>query len=93
MHSSFRPFVDESWDNYGCYLLLATFVRQRRQQLRMSVSYAAYLAGIQTAQWAALETGWVPERGSTQLHSIAGTLKVNTESLLQLATISRVEAA
>jgi hypothetical protein len=59
----------------------------------MSIGYAAELAGIQFPNWVALETGWVPERGSIQLYSIAGTLKVDTENLLQLAGISRTEAA
>jgi hypothetical protein len=93
MHFASRPSLGENSDFYCCNLLLATFVRYRRQQLRMSVSYAAELAGIQYMQWAELEAGWVPARGSTQLYSIAGTLKVDTDSLLQLANVSRTEAA
>jgi len=87
-----RSSVDEISDRYWSSILLAIFVRFHRQQLGMSVSYAADLAGLQFEQWAALEAGWVPTRGSGQLYSVAGTLKVNTDSLLRLAGMSRTEA-
>jgi len=88
-----RPSADEISDSYRSSLLLASYVRFRRRQLGMSVTYAAELAGLQFEQWAALEVGWVPARGSTELYSVAGTLKVDTDSLLRLAGISRTEAA
>jgi hypothetical protein len=74
-------------------LLLATFLRYRRQQMMLTLEDAADLAGLTIRQWKALESGWVPAPDSTQLYAIAGTLEVNTSSLLQLADISRTRAA
>ena len=74
-------------------LSFAAFIRARRRQLRMPVSYAADLAGIRFSQWLDLENGWVPARGAPCLYSVAGTLKVSTKRLLQLADASRTEAA
>jgi transcriptional regulator with XRE-family HTH domain len=80
-------------DDYSCKLLLAKFIRQRRQQLGISVERAAELTGIVALQWAAIEAGWVPDPGSNYLYSIAGALEVNTRSLVRLADISRTKAA
>ena len=62
MLSFSRPSGEEISDSYWSTLLLAISVCFHRQQLGMSVSYAADLAGFQFEQWAALETGWVPAR-------------------------------
>jgi hypothetical protein len=91
--SFFRAYADENTVNRRDDLLLANFVRDRRKQLGMSICYAADLAGIEIAQWVALESGWVPGRHSNELYSIAGTLKVDTSTLLSLAGSSRTDAA
>jgi hypothetical protein len=42
-------------------LMLASYIRRRRQAMAMSVERAAELTGIKTSDWCVLEAGWVPE--------------------------------
>ena len=42
-------------------MLLARSVRQRREQLGLSVQRAAELSGMVVSDWYALEAGWVPD--------------------------------
>ena len=56
-------------------MLLARNVRQRRQELGLSVKHAAQLSGMGASDWYALEAGWVPSVESRLLDAIAGTLE------------------
>jgi hypothetical protein len=56
-------------------LLLASCIRRRREELGLSIECAAQLTGIETPQWQALETGWVPSEESGLLDAIAETLE------------------
>ena len=70
-------------------MLLAREVRQRRQQLGLSVQRAAELSGMETSEWYALEAGWVPTVESGLLDSICGTLQSCHIQLPLIAEISR----
>ena len=45
-------------------MLFARNVRQRRQELGLSVQRAAQLSGMETSEWYAMEAGWVPSAES-----------------------------
>ena len=68
-------------------MLLARSVRQRRQELGLSVQRAAQLGGMELSDWYALEAGWVPEE--QRLRSIAGTLEIGYLQLSFIAEVSR----
>jgi hypothetical protein len=70
-------------------MLLARSVRQRREQLGLSVKRAAELSGRIVFDWYALEAGWVPSVESGLLDSIAGTLQACHIQLPLIAEISR----
>lgn len=67
---------------------LARFVSQRRKDGGMTIAYAAALAGITVAEWAAVEAGWVPE-DERVLCPIATALNVVEEQIIFLALIAR----
>jgi len=70
-------------------MLLARSVRQRRQQLGLSVQRAAELSGMEASDWYALEAGWVPSVASGLLDAIAGTLQSCHIAVPLIAEISR----
>ena len=70
-------------------MLLARSVRQRREELGLSVQRAAELSGMVISDWYALEAGWVPSVESGLLDSIAGTLQAYHIQLPLIAEISR----
>jgi len=67
---------------------LGRYVQQRRIDLGMTVAEAAELSGMEICQWAALETGWIPEDRNL-LCSVAATLEVMNEQITLLASIAR----
>ena len=69
-------------------MLLARNVRQRREQLGLSVQRAAELSGMVVSDWYALEAGWVPDDES-QLRAVAGALETGYLNLSFIAEISR----
>jgi hypothetical protein len=54
-------------------LLLSRYVRQRREDLGLTITTASELAGIAFSEWCALELGWIPGDRAT-LHAIRATL-------------------
>jgi transcriptional regulator with XRE-family HTH domain len=54
----------------------------------MSVEQAAQLAGMEASEWAVIESGHVPPT-TVQLHSMAGTLEISYDRLLNLALLCR----
>jgi helix-turn-helix protein len=70
-------------------MLLAREVRQRREELGLSVKRAAELSGMETSEWYVLEIGWVPSVESGLLDSIAGALQTCHIQLPLMAEISR----
>ena len=69
-------------------MLLARSVRQRREQLGLSVRRAAHLSGMVVSDWYALEAGWVSDDES-QLRAIAGALETGYIQTSLIAEISR----
>jgi transcriptional regulator with XRE-family HTH domain len=69
-------------------LLFASCIRQRREELGLSIKRAAELTGIEISQWQALEAGWVPGDESGLLEAIAGTLEVSFPDVLFIANVS-----
>lgn len=67
--------------------LFARFVRERRRELRLSVSRAAELTGMTVSQWLALEAGWVP-RDTGEIRTISKTLEVRTSDLGLMSIMS-----
>jgi hypothetical protein len=67
---------------------LARYVRRRRQELGMTVELSAKLAGIETSEWDALESGWVPS-DEELIWAIAGTLEVCQPQISLLAWFSQ----
>jgi len=70
-------------------MLLAREVRQRREELGLSLEHAAELSGMETSEWYAMEVGWIPSVESGLLDSIAGTLQACHIQLPLMAEISR----
>jgi hypothetical protein len=66
---------------------LACYVEHRREELGMSVGFAARLAGLAESEWLALEAGWVPADRENQW-AIGEVLEVSTAEISFLATIS-----
>ena len=58
-----------------------------RQSLSLSIEKAAQLAGMETADWQAIEAGRLPELN--QLRPIADTLELKIEQLAVLDRIRR----
>jgi hypothetical protein len=57
-------------------------IRLRRQELGMNIRRAALITGITLADWQALEEGWVPIRNQHLLRSLAGTLQIHYDVLV-----------
>ena len=83
-----RPAVSAA-EHADMAMLLARNVRQRREQLGLSVKRAAELSGMVVSDWYALEAGWVPSVESGLLDSICGTLQSCHIQLPLIAEISR----
>ena len=70
--------VDFTAPRPGWISALACYTRKRREDLGLSLECAAELAGLEMSEWAALESGWVPNPDDLALiRSIAGTLEVS----------------
>ena len=70
--------VDFTTPRPGWISALARYTRKRREELGLSLERAAELAGLEVSEWAALESGWVPNPDDIALiRSIAGTLEVS----------------
>jgi len=69
-------------------LWLARYVEHRREELAMSVEFAARLAGMADSEWAALEAGWIPDDEINQW-AVAQVLEVSHAQISLLAAISR----
>ena len=63
-------------------------IRANRQNLGLSIEEAARLSGMEVSEWAAIEGGYVPQT-TAQLHSIAGTLEISYDRLLNLVLLCR----
>lgn len=63
-------------------------IRHRRLKLGLNCARAAAMTGIQRADWTALEAGWIPIRNERLLRSLAGTLQINYNVLVNaIATL------
>ena len=69
-------------------LLLASCIRNRREDLGLSIERAAQLTGFEPSQWQALEAGWVPELESGLLKTIAETLEASLPHVFFIADVS-----
>ena len=59
--------------NADSELPLSRYVRQRREDLGLTITRASELAGMEFSEWCALESGWMPRDPAT-LHAIRATL-------------------
>ena len=88
MFASFPPTFQpelrcQMWGRlFGCG------IRENRLKAGLSVEEAARLSGMEVSQWAAMEEGCVPQT-TDQLHSIAGTLEISYDRLLNLVLLCR----
>jgi hypothetical protein len=71
--------VDFSAPRPGWASALASYTRKRREELDLSLERAAELAGLESSEWDALESGWwMPASANFPLiRAIAGTLEVS----------------
>ena len=71
--------VDFTAPRPGWTSALARYTRKRREELGLSPERAAELAGLESSEWAALESGWwMPASDNLPLiRAIAGTLEVS----------------
>ena len=60
------------------------WLRHRRLELGMSCRQAATNSGIDREDWRNLEHGWVPFGNETFLRSIANTLEIGFDTLLNM---------
>jgi transcriptional regulator with XRE-family HTH domain len=88
MFASFSPtymteFRRRMWGRmFGCA------IQSNRQNAGLSIEEAARLSGMEVSEWAAIEDGHVPQ-ATDQLRSIAGTLEISYDKLLNLVLLCR----
>jgi transcriptional regulator with XRE-family HTH domain len=63
-------------------------IRENRENAGLSIEQAAHLSGMEVSEWAAIEDGYVPQT-TDQLRSIAGTLEISFDRLLNLVLLCR----
>src|SRR5215469_3392032 len=63
-------------------------ILENRQNIGLSIEEAAHLSGMEVSEWTAIEDGYVPQTTS-QLRSIAGTLEISYDRLLNLVPLCR----
>jgi transcriptional regulator with XRE-family HTH domain len=68
--------------------VFAEAIAYNRQARGLSVEDAAELAGMDASEWAAIEAGSVPQTAA-QLQSMAGTLEIHYDRLLNLVLLCR----
>lgn len=66
----------------------ARYTRKRRAQLGLTVDDAAELAGMKLCDWAAMESGWLPENQDV-IRAVAETLETAWPDLELLALFAR----
>lgn len=78
-----HAFLTQSHDHLPIPVpAFGAMIRRRRLELGLSCSRAAAMTGIQRADWTALEAGWVPVADKSLLRSLAGTLQINYDALV-----------
>lgn len=68
--------------------IFARAIEHNRHARGLSLEDAAELAGMEASQWAAIESGSVPQT-TAQLHAIAGTLEIGYDRLFNLVLLCR----
>lgn len=66
------------------------WIKTRRIELGLSCAHAAAATGIGRDDWNTLEAGWVPNKDERLLRSLAGTLQIDYNALVNV--ISPLEA-
>jgi hypothetical protein len=61
--------------------VFGAWIHHRRLEVGLSCARAAAAAGLELAEWKALEQGWVPTTDDHLLRSIAGALEVKFDDL------------
>jgi hypothetical protein len=82
--SSARRATDLLW--YAS--AFARYTRKRRAQVGLTVEDATELAGMKLCDWAAMESGWLPESPDT-IRAVAETLETAWPDLELLAAFAR----
>jgi 2-keto-3-deoxy-galactonokinase len=67
--------------------LFGQCVGKTREAAGRSVEEAAYLAGMETSQWAAIEAGYVPD--PAELRPMADALELGYDKIATLAVLCR----
>jgi len=67
--------------------LLSRCVRQRREDLGLTITSASELAGMAFSEWCALESGWIPRDRAT-LHAIRATLMTGFHDFYAIVQMS-----
>ncbi len=83
--ASARPVTKENW----LASALGRYAKNRREHLDLTAEQAAELSGMETSEWYALESGWVPEDRAV-IQAIAATLRVRWTELDVLAFMVRL---
>jgi hypothetical protein len=63
-------------------------IQENRENAGLSIEQAARLSGMEVSEWVAMEEGCVPQT-TDQLRSIAGTLEISYDRLLNLVLLCR----
>lgn len=82
--SSARRAADRLWQASA----FARYTRKRRTGLGLTVEQAAELSGMKLCDWAAMESGWVPEDHAV-IRAVAETLETAWPDLDLLALFAR----
>ena len=77
-----------NYRNTGSDLPLSNYVRQRREDLGLTITTASELAGIAFSEWCALESGWIPSDRAT-LHAICATLTTGLYDFYAIVQVSQ----
>jgi transcriptional regulator with XRE-family HTH domain len=88
MFASFPPTYQPELRRQMWGRLFGHGIRENRENAGLSVEAAARLSGMEVSEWAAIEDGYVPQT-TDQLRSIAGTLEISYDRLLNLVLLCR----
>jgi transcriptional regulator with XRE-family HTH domain len=88
MFASFPPTYMTEYRRQMWGHLFGRAIQSNRQTAGLSIEQAARLSGMEISEWTAMEEGCVPQT-TDQLHSIAGTLEISYDKLLNLVLLCR----
>ncbi len=60
------------------------WIRHRRIELGLNSARAAAMTGVGRDDWNAIEAGWIPDKNERLVRSLAGTLQIDYNELVNM---------